>query len=76
MRAMVATLKNSLYICAVKSETRHGVAAESSVFCVTSLLANHFRVHVWGNGDVPRVSAFLNLTAHGAILFMSKIKNV
>lgn len=76
MRKMTATLKNSLYICTVKSKTRHEVAAESSVFCVLSLLAKILRVHVWGNGDVPEVSAFLNLTAHGAILFNVKFKNV
>ena len=73
---MTATMDNILYFCNVKSETRHDVAALGSVFCVLSLLAKYIRVHVWGNGDVPEVSAFLNLTAHGAILFNVKFKNV
>ena len=63
---MTATLKNSLYICTVKSKTRHEVAAESSVFCVLCLLENYNRI-VWGNGNVPEGFAFDTLTTRNAV---------
>lgn len=66
MRAMVATLKNSLYICAVKSQRRHEVAAESSVFCVDILFVNSNRIER-GNGNVPKGFAFDTLTARHAV---------
>ena len=69
---MAATLKNSLYICTVKLVERHEVAAESSVFCVLCLLENYNRI-VWGNGNVPEVSAQLNLTARNAVSLCQKI---
>ena len=63
---MTATLKNSLYICTVKSQRRHEVAAESSVFCVLCLLENNNRIE-WGNGNVPKGFAFDTLTTRNAV---------
>ena len=70
---MVATLKNSLYICNVKSQRRHEVAAESSVFCGTSLLVNSNRIE-WGNSNVPKGFAFDTLTARNAVSLCQKLK--
>ena len=69
---MTATLKNSLYICTVILVERHEVAAKSSVFCVLCLFENYNRI-VWGNGNVPEVSAQLNLTARNAVSLCQKI---
>ena len=70
---MAATLKNSLYICTVKSQRRHEVAAESSVFCVGILLVNSNRIE-WGNENVPKGFAFDTLSARNAVSFCQKLK--
>lgn len=71
MRAMVATLKNSLYICAVKSQTRHEVAAGSSVFCVPSLLVYSNRIER-GSSNAHKGFAFDTLTARNAVSLCQK----
>ena len=68
---MTATLKNSLYICTVKSQRRHEVAAESSVFCVRILLSKYNRIEC-GNGNVPKGFAFDTLTTRNAVSLLSK----
>ena len=68
---MTATLKNSLYICTVKSTERHEVAAESSVFCVRILLSKYNRIER-GSSNAHVVSAQLNQTARNAVSLLSK----
>lgn len=63
---MAATLKNSLYICTVKSLRRHEVAAGSSVFCALFLFVYYNRIEC-GSSNAHRVSAFENLTARNAL---------
>ena len=63
---MKARLENIYYFCNVKSQRRHDVAAEHSVFCVLNLLVNSKRIE-WGSSNVPKVSAFENLTARNAL---------
>ena len=69
---MAATLKNSLYICTVKSRTRHEVAAESSVFCVLCLLEIYNRI-VRGTSNGHKGRAFDTLTARNAVSLCQKI---
>ena len=71
---MAATLKNSLYICTVKSQRRHEVAAESSVFCVGILLVNPNRIEWGNNGNVPKGFAFDTLTTRNAVSFCQNSK--
>jgi hypothetical protein len=63
---MAATMEINLYFCNVKSQRRHDVAALGSVFCVLHLLVNSKRIE-WGSSNVPKVSAFENLTARNAL---------
>ena len=70
---MAATLKNSLYICTVKSQRRHEVAAESSVFCVGILLVNSNRIER-GSSNAHKGFAFDTLTARNAVSFCQKLK--
>jgi hypothetical protein len=63
---MVATLKNSFYICTVKNHERHDVAAESSVFCVTNLLENPKR-NECGSSNARKALAHDGLTTRIAL---------
>ena len=71
---MAATLKNSLYICTVKNQERHEVAAESSVFCVLCLLENNNRIEWGNNGNVPKGFALDTLTARNAVSLCQKLR--
>ena len=61
------------YFCTVKSNERHDVAAESSVFCAHILLVNNKRIE-WGRSNRPEVSAHWNLTTRNALSLLSKIQ--
>lgn len=61
------------YFCTVKSNERHEVAAESSVFCAHILLVNNKRIE-WGRSNRPEVSAHWNLTTRNALSLLSKIQ--
>jgi hypothetical protein len=63
---MKARLENIYYFCNVKSNERHDVAAERSVFCVLNLLVNSKR-NECGSSNARKVSAHLNLTARIAL---------
>lgn len=69
---MLCNMKKSFYFCGVKSYLRYIAAALCSVFCARNLLVNSSR-KVWGNGNVPKVFADVNLTAPIAASFMSKL---
>lgn len=68
-------MKISLYFCGVKSISRYIAAALSSVFCISKLNVKYSRKE-WGNSNVPKVSAILNLTAPIAAFFMSNNKSI
>lgn len=73
---MVATMGISFYICTVKSNKRHEVAAKMQRFLCTNLIVNSSRKE-WVNSNVPKVSACLNLTAPiAAFMFNVKYKQV
>ena len=63
---MITRLENIYYFCNVKSQRRHDVAAERSVFCVLNLLVNSKRIEC-GSSNARKVSAFENLTARNAL---------
>ena len=67
---MVATMEISFYICTVKSNERHDVAAESSVFCARNLLVKYSRIE-WGRSNRPMVFAQKYQTARNAVFCMS-----
>lgn len=66
-------MQKSLYFCGVKSISRYIAAAMSSVFCACHVLVNYIAVEEWGNSNVPKVSAILNLTAPAAA-FLFNVK--
>ena len=73
---MVATIRNIFYICTVKIHERHEVAANKQRFLCPILLVNNKRKE-WVNGNVPKVSARVNLTAPTALsLFNVKFTRV
>ena len=63
------------YFCTVKSNERHEVAAESSVFCALDLLQKYNRIEC-GRSNAHKVSARWNLTARNAVSFMSKFSEL
>lgn len=67
MAQMVATFRKILYFCSVKSLLRYIAAAMSSDFCIKNLLVKYSRLE-WGCGNVPEVSAVVNLTTPTAFL--------
>lgn len=66
MMQMAVSSKYIFYFCNVKSVERYEAAAKSSVFCALNILVNSKRKE-WANGNVPKVSALLNLTAPTAL---------
>ena len=56
----------SFYFCGVKSNGRHEVAAESSVFRALNLEEKYKRIEC-GSSNAHKVSARLNLTARNAL---------
>ena len=56
-------MKINLYFCGVKSYVRYMAAALSSVFCICKPYSKYSRRQEWVNGNVPKVSARMNLTA-------------
>lgn len=71
MARIFASYRNSLYFCNVKSQRRHEVAGYASVFRALILLVKYKRI-VWGSSNVPKVSAFENLTARNALSLCQK----
>ena len=71
---MVATLKNSFYICTVKIVERHEVAAAKQRFlCQLSNLVNNKRKE-WGSSNAPEVKRCSTyLTAPTALSFINVI---
>ena len=63
-------MSNILYFCGVKSNKRHEVAAQMQRFLCPYLLLTYSRIE-WVNGNVPKVSACLNLTARNAVFLLS-----
>lgn len=57
---------NSLYFCGVKSNRRHEVAAQCSVFRAINLVEKFKRIEC-GSSNTRKVSARLNLTARNAL---------
>lgn len=75
MVQMAASSKINFYFCNVKSEVRHEVAAKKQRFLCHNLLVKFKRI-VWGNGNVPEVSALLNLTARNALSLLCQIQKL
>jgi hypothetical protein len=76
MVQMAASSKINFYFCNVKSNKRHEVAAKKQRFLCLYIIVNSKRKE-WVNGNVPEVSACLNLTAPTALsLFNVKYKQV
>lgn len=70
---MVATSKNSFYICTVKFTERHEVAASKQRFlCSHHVLVNNKRKE-WGKSNRPEVKCIssVNLTAPTALSFIN-----
>lgn len=57
------------YFCTVKTQLRHEVAAERSVFCALNLLENSKRIE-WGRSNRPEASAVECLTTRNALSFI------
>ena len=60
------SLAKILYFCNVKSNERHEVAAESSVFRACKVLVKSKRIEC-GRSNAHKVTARLNLTARNAL---------
>ena len=69
---MVVRLKNSFYICTVKSSERHEVAAAKQRFLCPLLVVNYKRKE-WGNSNVPVGLAQNTLTAPTALSLLSNL---
>ena len=63
-------MSNNLYFCGVKSEVRYEAAAQKQRFLCPYIIVNSKRKE-WVNGNVPKVSACLNLTARNAAFLLS-----
>jgi hypothetical protein len=72
---MVATLKNCIYLCGVKSRVRYESAAKSSFFCAHHSLIRYSRIKVCGSSNAHKVFAHVNLTAPcAAFCLMSNLR--
>ena len=69
---MAATMNNILYICNVKIQERHDVAAKGSVFCVNNLLVNYNRIG-GGSSNALKGSALETLTHRNAVSLCQKL---
>lgn len=69
---MAATMNNILYICNVKNQLRHDVAAKGSVFCVSVLLVNYNRIG-GGSSNAPKGFAVDTLTHRNAVSLCLKL---
>lgn len=69
MTAMVVGFKKIFYFCNVKSVERYEAAANKQRFLCPYIIVNSKRKE-WVNGNVPKVSAQLNLTAPTALSFV------
>ena len=69
---MVVRLKNSFYICTVKNQERHEVAATKQRFlCPINVLVNNKRKE-WGCSNAPEVKHISEyLTAPTALSFIN-----
>jgi len=66
-------MSNNLYFCGVKSYERYEAAAQKQRFLCPYIIVNSKRKE-WVNGNVPKVSARVNLTAPTALsLFNVKL---
>lgn len=68
MGTKVLSSKNILYFCNVKSQRRHEVAGNASVFRATILLVKYKRIEC-GSSNAHKVIAFENLTTRNALSF-------
>lgn len=64
-------MRYNFYICTVKTQLRHDVAAEMQRFLCPNLLLKYKRI-VWGNSNVPKASAVECLTTRNALSLLSK----
>lgn len=62
------SLAKILYFCNVKSQRRHEVAGNASVFRALILLVKYKRIEC-GRSNAHKVIAFENLTARNALSF-------
>jgi len=63
------------YFCTVKTQLRHDVAAERSVFCARILLVNNKRIE-WGRSNRPEATAVECLTARNALSLLFKTQQI
>jgi hypothetical protein len=68
-------MRKIFYFCNVKSNERYIAAASKQRFLCPNILVNSKRKE-WANGNVPKVSARLNLTVPTALSLLSKFKRV
>ena len=66
---MVVGFKKIFYFCNVKSYERYEAAANKQRFLYPFIIVNSKRKE-WVNGNVPKVSARMNLTAPTALSFV------
>lgn len=72
---MLARYKYIFYFCNVKSKVRYEAAAIKQRFLCHRVIRKFKRI-VWGNGNVPEVSALLNLTARNALSLLCQIQKL
>jgi hypothetical protein len=68
---MVATLKNCIYLCGVKSFGRYGAAAKKQRFLYPCISVNNKRKE-WGRSNRPEAFAQKCLTARNAAFYLFK----
>lgn len=65
-------MRYNFYICTVKTQLRHEVAALVQRFLCHILLVLKYKRIVWGNSNVPKASAVECLTTRNALSLLSK----
>jgi hypothetical protein len=63
-------MRKIFYFCNVKSLLRYIAAASKQRFLCPYLLVKYSRIE-WGNSNVPKVFAVVNLTARNAAFLLS-----
>lgn len=66
-------MRKNYYFCNVKSYLRYIAAAFCSDFCISKLYNRYSRRQEWVNGNVPKVSADMNLTTP-TVAFLFNVK--
>ena len=71
---MVAAIRNIFYLCTVKSQERHEVAASKQRFLCLQLISNSIDRIECGSSNAHKVSALEYLTARNAVSLLSKFQ--